>query len=275
MLLTSKRLHSIPLVTGLLLMVPGWWLLWTLNTLWNPIFFFLMWTGASLVLWALSSGGYPGVRRHSALLLISIPVWWWFEFVNGWVGNWEYVVEDIYTPLQHMVMSSIAYSTVLPALDASFKLFLEGKLTTPSRTNISNSNHVLWAQICMGMVCQSCVFVWPSFCYPLVWVSPFLIVDGIIGMMGGQTITQSLISRNLALPVLVAGGALLCGILWEFWNYWAAPKWVYHIPYLDFFHIFEMPILGYGGYVPFGWSMYQLLCLTKLVPMHINHTESC
>jgi len=25
--------------------------------------------------------------------------------------------------------------------------------------------------------------------------------------------------------------------------------------------VFEMPVLGYGGYVPFSWSIYQLLGL--------------
>lgn len=260
-------------------MVPGWWLLWNLNTSWNPIFFFLMWTGASLILWALTSNGYPGVRKHIALLLISVPVWWWFEFVNGWVGNWEYIViEGSYTPSQHIVMSSIAYSTVLPALDASFKLFLGDRLTTSfgSVKNTSSSNYIFWVQICMGVICQACVFIWPHFCYPLVWVSPFLIFDGLVGIRGGHTITQSLISRNLALPILVALGALLCGILWEFWNYWATPKWVYHIPYFDFFHIFEMPILGYGGYVPFGWSIYQLLSLNnnKFVPRYNSQADN-
>jgi len=28
--------------------------------------------------------------------------------------------------------------------------------------------------------------------------------------------------------------------------------WIYSIPYIDRFHLFEMPILGYSGYLPFG-----------------------
>jgi hypothetical protein len=27
---------------------------------------------------------------------------------------------------------------------------------------------------------------------------------------------------------------------------------VYVIPYVDAFHLFEMPLLGYAGYLPFG-----------------------
>ena len=40
------------------------------------------------------------------------------------------------------------------------------------------------------------------------------------------------------------------------WNYWAFPKCQYTIPYGDFAYVFEMPLLGYGGYVPFGLETY-------------------
>ena len=68
--------------------------------------------------------------------------------------------------------------------------------------------------------------------------------------------------RRLAVAVGLAG--LLCGTLWEFWNFWATPKWVYHIPYVDFLRVFEMPLLGYAGYIPFAWSIYQLLNIRPL-----------
>ena len=53
-------------------------------------------------------------------------------------------------------------------------------------------------------------------------------------------------------------GALVCGLFWEMWNYYSFPKWVYHVPRLGFWHIFEMPLLGYGGYVPFALELYAL-----------------
>jgi hypothetical protein len=49
---------------------------------------------------------------------------------------------------------------------------------------------------------------------------------------------------------------------WELWNYYSYPKWVYHVPFADFWHIFEMPVLGYGGYLPFAlelFALYQIL----------------
>jgi len=55
--------------------------------------------------------------------------------------------------------------------------------------------------------------------------------------------------RTAASSVLAA---LLCGIFWETWNFGSYAKWVYDIPYVDVLHVFEMPLLGYAGYLPFG-----------------------
>ena len=44
--------------------------------------------------------------------------------------------------------------------------------------------------------------------------------------------------------LLIAG--LICGLLWEFWNYWGGTKWIYNVPILPNVKIFEMPILGFA-----------------------------
>jgi hypothetical protein len=58
-------------------------------------------------------------------------------------------------------------------------------------------------------------------------------------------------------------GGLTCGLLWEFWNYWALAKWTYHLPFLggwENVRYFEMPLIGLIGFIPFGiecWVMWQ------------------
>ncbi|HLY30532.1 MAG TPA: hypothetical protein VKQ36_05865, partial [Ktedonobacterales bacterium] len=55
--------------------------------------------------------------------------------------------------------------------------------------------------------------------------------------------------------------AIACGFFWEMWNYYALPKWKYDLPFLNWApHIFEMPLPGWLGYLPFGlelFAMYQ------------------
>ncbi len=71
----------------------------------------------------------------------------------------------------------------------------------------------------------------------------------------------------------MAGGAT-CGFLWEFWNYWAAAKWTYDLPFLgplEDYRYFEMPWVGFSGFLPFAlecWVVYQtvLLIAGRLLP---------
>ena len=62
-------------------------------------------------------------------------------------------------------------------------------------------------------------------------------------------------------------GGLLCGLLWEFWNYWALAKWIYDLPFLGAWEkvkYFEMPLPGLLGFIPFGiecWIMWQTMRL--------------
>jgi hypothetical protein len=45
---------------------------------------------------------------------------------------------------------------------------------------------------------------------------------------------------------------LVCGFFWEMWNYDSLARWHYAVPFVDRFHLFAMPLLGYAGYLPFG-----------------------
>ncbi len=56
--------------------------------------------------------------------------------------------------------------------------------------------------------------------------------------------------------LLLFAAGLTCGVFWEMWNYWSAPKWIYDIPYASRPKVFEMPLLGYGGYLPFALEVY-------------------
>ncbi|HEU4437056.1 MAG TPA: hypothetical protein VFR89_06290 [candidate division Zixibacteria bacterium] len=62
---------------------------------------------------------------------------------------------------------------------------------------------------------------------------------------------------------------LICGFLWEFWNFWAAAKWIYSVPILGHIKLFEMPVVGYLGFMAFGlevfvmWQFVRGMFITK------------
>ena len=66
---------------------------------------------------------------------------------------------------------------------------------------------------------------------------------------------------------LMAAG-LTCGVLWEFWNYWAAAKWIYRLPFLgplESVKLFEMPLPGFGGFLPFALECWVAFIAILLV----------
>jgi len=98
----------------------------------------------------------------------------------------------------------------------------------------------------------------PTIFYPFAWTSLVLILEPINYWTGRPYFLRELREGDWRTVMSLALGALVCGLFWEMWNYYAFPKWTYHIPGLAFFHIFEMPLLGYGGYVPFALELYAL-----------------
>jgi hypothetical protein len=102
---------------------------------------------------------------------------------------------------------------------------------------------------------------WPTYCYPFVWTSLVLILEPVNCWFGRRHFLQTLQRGDWRLVASLALGAVICGFFWEMWNYYSYPKWVYHTPGAQFLHVFEMPLLGYGGYVPFALELWALKSL--------------
>jgi hypothetical protein len=65
------------------------------------------------------------------------------------------------------------------------------------------------------------------------------------------------------LSLFLAGA--VCGFLWEFWNYWAETKWIYTLPFLQNPKIFEMPVAGFLGFLPFAVECYVMWIFIKTI----------
>lgn len=262
----SRRLGA--LLAGLAMLGAGWGLLWGPEWRWNPLAFTVLWTGAATVMWSASRVGYPGIKRHVVLAALSVPAWWWFELVNARVRNWEYVRTFEYSSAEWAVLQSLAFATVIPAIVSAVELvrsFLSAPQPEPPRSVSATDAHVSRWEVALGVGLQILVFIFPEQLFPLVWVAPFVVLDGLVALAGGRRISAGLLKGQWREVAMIALAGLLCGVLWEFWNYLATPKWVYHIPLVGFAKIFEMPTLGYGGYIPFAWSIVKFVQLIDLM----------
>jgi hypothetical protein len=88
--------------------------------------------------------------------------------------------------------------------------------------------------------------------FPLVWVAPPMLLISLAALWGEPHALSGIASGDWRPAVSSVLAALLCGLFWETWNFGSYAKWVYAIPYVDVLHVFEMPLLGYAGYLPFG-----------------------
>jgi hypothetical protein len=57
----------------------------------------------------------------------------------------------------------------------------------------------------------------------------------------------------------------IAGILWEFWNFWSVSKWIYTVPIFGDIKIFEMPIIGYLGFLPFAVEIFVMWETVKYI----------
>ena len=198
-------------------------------------------------------------RTRPFLLLfpVSAGFWWSFEYLNRFVGNWRYVGGAEFGAVEYFLFATLPFATVLPAVLSTRELLLSfPRLDGAFREwrPLSPPNPVAIA--CAGLL-FSCaglfaVGIVPDVVFPLVWFAPPTLLISLAALRGEPHVLSGIAGGDWRAFVASSLAALWCGFFWEMWNSGSLAKWVYTIPYVDAFHLFEMPLLGYAGYLPFG-----------------------
>ena len=205
------------------------------------------------------------------LFILSALFWHIFEILNLFTQNWNYIGADNLGSIKY-IFKLISFSTVLPALFEttslikSIHLFDKVKL----RKKYKLSKNFLFLMIFLGIISFFLPIFFPKFTFPLIWLSFFLILDPINYINNQPSIMGHIKNRNLKIPLSLLLAGIMLGFLWEFWNYWATIKWVYDVPFIGFFKIFEMPILGYLGYFPFAFELYSMYWFVRSLFIYKN-----
>jgi hypothetical protein len=253
---------------GLLFIAIFWPLNWVLPdaTLRTAYLFFPLWLGYILTVDALvyvrtgTSQLTRSWRDFLLLFLASAPAWWLFEWINGRTQNWEYLGRDNFTSLEYFLLCTLSFSTVMPAVFGTAQWVGSFKCTEYFARRPSWRPGPKFGVACFatGVVMLTVALLWPNLFYPFVWTSVFCILEPINARLGRSHFVNWLARGNWRPLISLAAGALICGFFWELWNYYSYPKWIYHTPGVEFLHIFEMPLLGYLGYLPFAFELYSL-----------------
>jgi hypothetical protein len=191
-----------------------------------------------------------------ALFPASALFWWYFEYLNSFGQYWYYVGQELFTPVTYAVHATVAFSTVLPAVMSTAELLESYPALRRTRFHrplaLGNRRMHAGAMLTLASCGLIGVAVSPDDWYALLWVSPLLILVSLQVLFSEENLLQKLERGEWHVVTLPALAALVCGFFWEMWNLYSYPKWTYSIPYVQRFQIFEMPLLGYLGYLPFG-----------------------
>jgi hypothetical protein len=248
---------------GVTLIGAGWVLAWT-RLSWfaalQPYTYTPLWVGFVLALnaWVERRTGTcplraPGFR---GVVLLSAVFWWYFEYLNRFVESWDYS-QTPSGPLDIFLHGTLPFATVLPAVASAQALlaswprflaaFARGPVLAPRRPRLAAG-----AALTLSVAGLLGLGLAPNQLFWLLWLAPLGVLISLHALFGEEHVLRGL-GRGDWRPVATWSlGALLCGGCWEMWNMWSLSRWTYAVPYVDGLHLFEMPLAGYLGYLPFG-----------------------
>ena len=267
----TKKTAPRQLWIGIALVAVAWACSWFGPDRAREIAFIPLWIGYiftvdGIVFYRHGSSLLSRSRREFALLfLLSAPLWWIFEFANIRLDNWHYIRPYHYSWLHSHIFSTIAFSTVLPAILETSDLIATTRMRRWGMHWIrwSPSRHALKVISAAGALLFAGSLVFSGLLFPFVWVGLFFALDPINRLRGYPSVNQRVATGDWSLVVMFAIAGLICGFFWEMWNFYSMPKWVYSVTYATHPRIFEMPLLGYGGYVPFALELYAAYHLIR------------
>jgi len=245
---------------------------WTWNT---PI----AWTGFIVFADAIvyRSRGESWMRSSpgelALLALASIPLWLVFEGFNLRISNWHYtgLPENFWL---RQFGYAWAFATIWPAIfeGAALVSVLRGDRPpappAPRPAVPAPPAHpALWIAIGAAMLVSPFLVSREIARYMAapVWLGFIFLLDPINARLGGDSLLAEWRDGRFARTINLAASGLVCGVLWEFWNYWAHAKWHYTVPIMEHLKIFEMPVPGYLGFPAFAFECFTMYELVRRV----------
>src|SRR5439155_9525156 len=202
-------------------------------------------------------------RELATMLWWSAVIWLLFEAINFRLRDWYYV----FLPagrLERWLGITISLATVVPAvllpervldrLGVWRELRSRSFALTPRHLEIAG-----W----VGWGLLGAVLAFPRYLYPLTWGAIWLIAEPLLYRHDpGRSLFADITRGNWGRIARLMAAGLFAGVLWESFNALARGRWIYTVPFLEHWKMFEMPLVGFLGFPFFAlevWSLYHLL----------------
>ncbi|MBU2530163.1 MAG: hypothetical protein KKD35_03900 [Elusimicrobia bacterium] len=172
--------------------------------------------------------------------------------------NWHY----LYIPTSNNLRWSgyiLAYATVLPGIFETAELLETlGVFKKLKVKPLKITPKLLKGSMITGLIFILLPLLLPKYFFPLIWGGFIFLLEPINYHLGLNSFLKDWAQGHIRKFYTILLSGFICGILWEFWNFFSGAKWEYTVPFVGNLKIFEMPILGYLGFPPFAISCYVI-----------------
>lgn len=210
-------------------------------------------------------------REFALLAVVSIPLWVIFEGYNRLIENWHYVGLPENLLLRYFGYAW-SFATIWPAIFEGAELMAVWRGTGghpdihPPVPATRELGPVLWCSVAAGAAMLLWPIVQPSqYLAAPVWLGFIFLLDPINGRLGATSLFAEVRRHRYDRLVNLVLSGFLCGVLWEFWNYWSRAKWHYTVPIMEDVKIFEMPLPGYLGFPAFALECFTMYALVRML----------
>jgi hypothetical protein len=194
-------------------------------------------------------------RYFLALFPAGALLGWVIHWLNLYLQLWHY--PNAPAPLPFALLATLNYAVLLPLM-LSLRQWLGtlpalvdwGRHAVP--LSLGGGRKAGWPLIALAGLGLIGAGVWPDRIYPLTWVSPLLLAQGLQGLGGGVGLWAGLDRGDWRRPFLTALAALLLGLGAQAWNQWAGPFWVFDLPLIGGPSPLGLPLIGWLGLIPLG-----------------------
>ena len=243
----------------------------------------ICWTGfilfADAIVWRARGNSWlrSAPEEFAALALLSIPLWVVFEGYNQIIDNWYYTGLPSNAALRNFGYAW-SFATIWPAIFEGAELAALFRPRGAGRSVSRRWTRLEWGSVAIGALMLASPFVVSRdiarYLAAPVWLGFIFLLDPINASLGADSLLGDWrAGRTSRLTNLVLSG-FLCGVLWEFWNYWSGAKWHYSVPIMEDVKIFEMPLPGYFGFPAFALECFTLYVFVRAMWNRLSHHDA-
>lgn len=193
--------------------------------------------------------------------------WGYFEYLSFFVDvNWFYPEAERISTFAFYIYAIVGGGVLVPFAFEGYMLLnsfkkLSQRYSYGPRVRLSKSIQI--GAIIISLLSLFLIPYFPYILFPMLWLGPVIVLSIGFDMLGLWTPFRPIAEKGNWTPLALIGLAeLIIGLIHETVNFLSATHapfhtvvpgyWVYSVPYVERFYVFEMPFEGLFGYLPYG-----------------------